>query len=39
MEQKDRGVDIIEEIGGIHDFDAAMAFFQEKLDSDQSCPH
>ena len=34
MEQKDKGVDIIEEIGGIHNFDAAMAFFQENLDSD-----
>ncbi len=34
MESKDRGIDIIAEIGGIHDYDAAMALFQEKLDSD-----
>ena len=34
MTVKNRGVDIIAEIGGIHDEGAAMALFQEKLDSD-----
>jgi phosphoenolpyruvate carboxykinase (GTP) len=33
MTSKNRGVDIIAEIGGIHDNQAAMALFQEKLDS------
>jgi len=33
MTSKNRGVDIIAEIGGIHDDEAAMALFQEKLDS------
>ena len=34
MTVKNKGVDIIAEIGGIHDEGAAMALFQEKLDSD-----
>jgi len=33
MEQKNKGVDIVKEVGGIHDYDAAIALFQDKLDS------
>ena len=33
MKPEDRGIDILAEIGGIRDYDGAMALFQEKLDT------
>jgi len=34
MVQRQRGVDIMQEIGGIQDFDAALAFLKKKLDTE-----